>query len=234
MKRILRMIAITIAVIALLVLLRTQLFALRCVEVTGGDAQTVCAASGAEAGAFLLALDKDALRAGVDSLGTLKLEDISIRLPGILRLRVQERERAAMLLCGEGIAVLDWECTVVELLDEAPDRDMLYLSGIEIEGAEPGKRIPAGEKGLFLCCAVLSAVRESGAGAYISEIDFSSAEQLTVIACDGTRVLLGDGTELTRKLIRMRAAVQDLLLRGEGGGTLDVSLAGRADYKPLQ
>lgn len=233
MKRLLRILAAVAVAAVILLMLQTHVLSLRSVEVSGGDAQAVIAASDAKPGTFLLTLDEEKLRAGVNSLGTLELEQAEIHLPGVLRLRVRERERAAMLLCGERIAVVDWGGAVVELLDEAPDRDMIYLSGIEARSAVPGRIVDIGdEAALDLCRAALAAVRQSGAGAYISEIHFADGAQLALITRDAARALLGDGENLQQKLSWMRAAAQDLLLRGESGGTLDLSIPGRADYRP--
>lgn len=236
MKRLLRwlrMLAAVAAAAAILLMLQMHVLSLRSVEVSGGDAQTVIAASGVKMGTFLLTIDEEKLRTGVNSLGALELERAEIHLPGVLRLRVRERERAAMLLCGERIAVVDWGGAVVELLDEAPDRDMIYLSGIEARSAVPGRIVDIGdEAALDLCRAALAAVRQSGAGAYISEIHFADGAQLVLITRGAARALLGDGENLPQKLSWMCAAAQDLLLRGERGGTLDLSIPGRADYRP--
>ena len=229
-----KIIAALLALIALAALAYTRLLVVRRVEVTGagGMEDTVIRASGIEFGTSIFSVDESAVRDGVNALGIVALEKVELHFPDRIAISIRERSREAMLLWEEKIVILDGEAVVVEVLDEVPDRDLLYISGMEVFGAEPGRSVEAAAERLEACRALLGAVNGCGAGAYLSELNLEDAENLRLITRMGTAVELGSPENLEEKIAWIKAVVQDLERRGETAGVLDVSGAGRADYRP--
>lgn len=227
--KIVKIIAAFIAAAALVYFAFADVFVLKTVEISGGNEREIIRASGLEYGASIFSVNAEDVRAGVNALGVYAFESVEIRYPGRVEIAVRERKPYAMMLHEERIAVLDENGVLIELLDEVPGRDLIYLSGLEIEGVVPGQAIESD-----VCRAVLSAVKESAAEGYVSELDLSDLKNLRIISRHGSLILLGDDENMNEKLAWMKAALQDLELRGESGGALDVAGGRRAYYIPLE
>ena len=135
-------------------------FVLRSVVVQGSslDAETVVAAAGVTRGESVFSLDEAEVRANIDALGTVCLEEYELRLPDRLVLRVRDREPAAMLPFDGRLLLIDGEGCAISLAEDAPDTDLLYLSGVEIADFYAGRAVEDGEGRLALwrrfrrCC----------------------------------------------------------------------------------
>lgn len=209
-------------------------FVVERIVVQGGGAFTeaVAAASGVEVGQSVFSLKEGDVRDGVDALGVVYLDEYRLRLPNKLELKVLEREPSAMLRCGDGLLLIDGGGCAVELLEEAPDTDLLYLSGVELASYRPGHAIEAADGRAKLYRQINAALEALHAQMYVSEIDLSEVEKLRLITRGGILVELGDAANLGEKISLAKAAVADLEAQGAGGGTLHLSGASRADYSP--
>ena len=224
-----------VAFLLLMVLLWRLVFVVRGVDIYGNvDASNdaVIRAAKISFGSSLFSVDRSAIREGVNSMGVHELTDIRIRLPNRIALTLEPRNREAMLLYGGKIVVLDENAVVVELADDVPGRDMLYISGLSPTAATPGKTIGVGERQLIACQNVLHALNDCLAEAYVSELNLSDIGNLRLITRSGATVLLGDSSDMNDKIAWMKAVVQDLEKRGEAGGVIDVAGGNKADYKP--
>lgn len=231
----LRRVALSFAIAAALGLLVGRGLVVRDVQVVGaeaGDERMIADAAGIKAGDRLLLLDWQAAERGISALGRYRLEAGETTLTGRATLHVAERASAAMLSCGNGMAVVDGDMHLIELRQDAPDRDVLFISGMEVGLNGLGERVSGDAAQLEACRAVLAAAEESGAGGFISEVNVADAANISLVAGTGTRVLLGNTDRLRDKLSLARAAVRDIERRGEGGGVLDVIGAAHADYRP--
>lgn len=204
----------------------------RVIGAVGESARQVMEASGMELGDWLLNLDWKRAENGINALGGYAFERGSATIMGRAVLEVRARESAAMLAYGSGVIVVDGDMYVMELRQDAPDRDAIFISGVEIACAQAGEVPEMEADQLAACRAALHAVEACGARGFVSEINLSDAENMELISASGARVLLGDGGALEEKLTLARAAMQDIERRGEGGGTLDVAGRIHADYRP--
>lgn len=219
------------------VLLFKCVFVVRHVEANGSSnvsQEAIVRAARIRPGASIFGVDEAAVRRGVDTLGTVALEKLTLRYPDTVRLTVRERERAAMTLFMGRIRILDGDGFVVEATDEAPNMDLIYVAGLQINSAEPGSVIGAGEAQLAAYRAIISAIRQNGAAGYVSQVNLDDTAALTLFTRRGITVQLGDAQSMDDKIAWMKSAVADLEQRGESGGTLDVSSASKADYRPAQ
>lgn len=208
-------------------------FVLRSVVVQGGslDAETIIAAAGVARGESVFSLDEAAVRSGVDALGTVCLEEYELRLPDKLVLRVRDREPAAMLPHDEKLLLIDGGGCAIELTEDAPDTDLLYLSGVEVADFYAGQVVEDGEGRMALCRRIVAALEEMHAAMYVSEIDLRDPSVPRIITRSGILAEL-DADALEAELGLMKAAVADLEARGARGGRLRVESGCRADYSP--
>lgn len=212
-------------------------FVVRHVTVRGAVSvpqEDVVRAAGIQPDTSIFAVDEAAARRGVNALGTVAVEQIGIRYPNTVQITVRARERAAMALFMGKIRILDPEGVVMEATDEAPNMDLVYVSGLQPSAAEIGSPIGVREAQLEAYRAVISAIRQNGASGYVSQLDLDAPEAITLCTRRGITVLLGDVQNMGDKIAWMKSAVADLEQRGESGGTLDVSSAEKADYRPAQ
>lgn len=203
------------------------------VQGSGASAGEVVAASGVRIGTSVFALREEEIRAGVDALGTAYVEEYQLRLPNKLILKVRKREPVAMLRCGAELVLIDEAGCAVEAVGEAPDRDLIYVSGAgEVSGFCPGKRVELGQGRTALYCEAVAALKARRAGMYVSEMNLEDPGNLRLITRGGIVMELGGGAELDERMALMCAAAADLEGRGVCGGTLRMSGASRADYSP--
>ncbi|MBQ8507924.1 MAG: FtsQ-type POTRA domain-containing protein [Clostridia bacterium] len=189
-------------------------------------------AAGISLGKSIFTVDRLEAQEGVNALGTIELTGMRLRYPSTVELNVRLRSREAMLLYGGNIVVLDENAVVVQLLEDVPDRDMLYISGFRATAAQPGKKFGGEEEQMAACISVLTAVNQGAADVYVSELNLSDPENMLLITRMGTTVKLGNRENMEKKIAWMKAVVQDLDRRGETGGTLDVSSGVKANFRP--
>lgn len=235
-RRRLWIIPLVLALVVLIgVLLLRFVFVVRNVEVQGiSDAvspESVVRTARVGFGTSVFSIDEDSIRRRIDSTGNLKLEGVDIRYPHTVRISVRERSRAAMVLHMGKIRVLDEDAYVIESVDEVPDMDLIYVSGLSIQNYETGEQLRADSEQIAAYCAAVQAIKEHAAGVYVSELMLENPDEITIITRTGITVELGDASNMSDKIAWMKSAVADLEGRGESGGTLDVRSGTKADYR---
>ena len=208
-------------------------FVLRSVVVQGSslDAETIVAAAGVTKGQSVFTLDESEIRGNINALGTVCLEEYELRLPDRLLLRVRDREPAAMLPFDGGLMLIDGDGYAMELAEDAPDTDLLYLSGVEIPNYYAGCTVDGGEGRMELFRSIHAALEGLNAAMYVSEINLSDLSAPRIITRSGILVEL-DADAIEAELGLMKAAVADLEARGACGGRLWMEDGSRADYSP--
>lgn len=212
-----------------------HVFVIREISVSGNDgipAEFVISASGLEPGQGMFRLNTETVKNGICGLGSHEFESLERNWPDGIHIVLRPREKMAMALCTGGTAVLDGECIVMEILPEAPDCDLIYISGFDRRGANAGQRLRMDDAQAEICIKLLAAIADSGADAYISEIDLSDAAAPKLVLRSGCTALLEDGENLQEKMAWLRLLAQDMEHRGERGGVLLISRTGCADYIP--
>ena len=209
-------------------------FVLRSVVVQGGsmDAEAIIEAAGVTRGQSVFALDEGEIRGNIDALGTVCLVEYQMHWPDKLVLRVRDREPVAMLPFEGQLLLIDGEGHAVALVSDAPDTDLLYLSGVEIPDFYAGQAVEDGEGRMALSRRIYAALDEMNAGMYVSEIDLRDPAAPRIITRGGILVELCDDAELEAKLALAMAAVADLEARSACGGRLRIESGARADYSP--
>lgn len=235
-RRNIKPLLIILLLLAVLIFVLTKfVFVVRSVDVLGNTGpvsqESVVRAASIKFGRSIFRVDEDEIMRNITGMGTIYPESVQLNYPDTVQIRVMPRNRVAMLLHMGKVRVLDEHGCVVESLDTVPDMDLVYLSSMSVQGCEAGKQIRADAGQLEAYCAVAAALLHHNAGSYVSELDLSDVEKLTLITRSGITVELGDTGRMNDKIAWMKSAVADLQSRGETGGTLDVSSATKADYR---
>lgn len=230
--------AALLAATLLCVLLLRFVFVVRNVEIIGNvgvvSDEEVMRAAHIGFGSSILKVDRAEIESQINELGTLKFEDMEIHYPDTVRIQVSSRNREAMLLHMGKIRVLDDEAVVIESMDEVPNTDLIYVSGVRTLRCEQGNKILAGDGQVEAYCAVIQALNYHGADGYVSELKLDDPQDIRIITRFGITVRLGDAQKAADKIAWMKSAVIDLEQRGEHGGILDVSSGTKADYSVPQ
>lgn len=228
------LILLLIAVLLGVVLFRF-VFIVRNVEISGNPGamsrEAVVRAANVSFGKSIFRVDEQKIRSSLNSTGAISCERVSFQYPDTVRIDVRARNRAGMVLHLGRIHVLDEEGYVVESLPQVPNEDMVYVSGMRVQGAAQGEAIRADAAQLSAYCTVIQALRSHSAGIYVSELQLNNAEDMRIITRTGITVELGNARNMADKIAWMKSAVADLERRGERGGTLDVSSGTKADYR---
>ena len=225
------------AALAVWLLLANVVFVVRDIQVVGAGSipeADVRKLSGIQLGRRLSALDEAEVAKCVESDGRLAFVSLERHLPNRVVLAVRPRSRDALvLIAGAGrVLVLDSDGFVVEVTSRLPDAVIPYVSGLRVPNYVLGKQLDTADGRCGCMTAVLEALKANGATAYASEISVADTADLRIITRKGTTVLLGDKSNMDRKIAWMGGALADLEARGENGGRLDVSSGNKADYTP--
>lgn len=203
------------------------------VEVYGareGETADVIRISGIEMGGSMRKMDADKAALNVESTGAYSCTAVEIKYPSTAIIRVEPRRGAAVIDAGGFMVTLDAGGYVMDVSTAMPEDDYIYITGMEARRWELGRQVAADPARLSAFVAVVSAVNKNGAQAYVSEINVSDKKTLYAYSRTGIYVLLGDESDMDRKVMWMINALADLEKRGETSGRLDVSSGDKADY----
>lgn len=227
--------AIAILAVALWILLANVVFVVRDVRVVGAgdlsDAEVVHLA-GIRLGARVNAVDEQRVRLDVESSGQLAFVSLEKQLPSTLVLTVRPRTLDALILQAGKIVVLDSDAYVVRVMDQLPEGDAIYVTGIKAAYYTLGRQLDTGDGRCAAMKAVVEALKNQGATRFVAELSVANVEDLRIITRTGMTVLLGDAENMEAKIAWMAGALSDLEARGETAGLLDVSSGTKADYRP--
>lgn len=224
---------------ALWLLLANAVFVVRDIQVIGAGSvpeADVRHLSGIRLGMRLRSVDAEQVRLDVESDGRVAFVDLKKHFPNRVVLTVRPRSLDALvLLAGAGkVLVLDSDGYVAQVTDRLPDAVIPYVTGLRTQSYMLGRQLETSDGRCASMKAVVEALKANGATAYASELNVADSADLRIITRRGTTVLLGGAEEMERKIAWMAGALADLEARGENGGTLDVSSATKADYRPQE
>lgn len=235
-KSIAPVIIILLVLILICAVLWRFVFVVRNVDVTGNSGavsqEGVIRAARVQFGASIFGVDAASMAERIDATGHLRTEDISIRYPNTISITVAPRNRLAMALHLGQIRVLDEQGVLIESLSDVPGEELIYISGLRVNGCTTGAQISADAEQLSAYCNIMQAILANGADAYVSEINLDNPDDIRIITRTGVTVEMGDSSNAQDKIAWMKGAVTDLENRGQGGGVLDVRSGTKADYRP--
>lgn len=237
------MAVLTIGVIAaLLVIMCSQVFVVRDVMVVGNRnllREEVVTQSGVEIGDNLLSISSQKLRERLEQNRYIEYLSHGFDYRGTLTIRINERLGMAVVNELGLYYVLDEDGMVLEVAGSAYP---VEVAGPRVTGfkTDPNSRITVGERlpvhdraqleGMQL---VLSAMEETNMLARTSLLDVSNMENMYIMTAEGSKVVLGDTSDMRTKLLIAREVLSVREARGDlRGAKIDVSNGENAHFIP--
>lgn len=206
---------------------RTQRFVVSEFEVQGNlrvsDAQVI-EASGVEAGAPLLGVQREQARQRIEALPWVARAEVQAILPSRLVIRVEEHQPVAMVADGD-LWLVDRDGLIFKPVEAGSVHDLPLITGIPMSALRPGAVDKAGEmavqRGLLnTALGMLQRVATSPLSGRmsLSEIHWDPVQGITLVsAADGAEWRVGhrEGEELDRILSRLARLHAHLQARHE-------------------
>ena len=234
-KRVFGAVVLLCMLLVIGILLAQTVFVVKRVEVIGNSAyrsEDVIRASGIQFGKPLSKVDAEEVSKSVNATGHFRFEKVERVFPNKVRLHITERKAAGMILHVGSILVMDKDGCVMEVRNQVPNEDLIYVSDLGVEHYRVGSVAYGDDARMRSYAAVMDAIEHHGAGRLVSEINFLNNNDIRIITRTGVTVCIGNSEKARDKIAWMKAVVADLEQRGERGGMLDVSSATKADYTP--
>ncbi|MFO7264769.1 MAG: FtsQ-type POTRA domain-containing protein [Bacillota bacterium] len=171
-------------VVGVYAFLQSPYFAVAEVDVQGTSAvaaEEIVALTGVHAGDNLLALDLDAIAAGVEGHPRIQRAEVRRALPGVLRVTVTEYEPLLLVVVNGEATALARDGTPIPVTPQEAERLPLVRGEADAAVLRLASLLPED-----VHARVAEIVREGGS--------------LTLRTRSGETILLGDGTQLERKL----------------------------------
>lgn len=235
-KSILPALIVLLVLVLVCAVLWKFVFIVRNVDVSGNgntlSTEEVIRAARVNFGASIFGVDTDKIAENINGTGVVRADGIIVEYPDSLKISVAPRKSVAMVLHLGRIHVLDENGCEIASMNDVPDEDLIYISGMRVSGCGAGKPIQADGDQLEAYCAVMQAILSNAATPYVSELNLENTMDIRIITRTGIRVELGDWQNARDKIAWMKSAVNDLENRGQMNGTLDVRSGNKADYRP--
>jgi cell division septal protein FtsQ len=163
------------------------------------------------------------------------VEAVSFRLPDEVILAVEERVPAAVVPYLSSYVVIDASGFIMDIIKQKDEVPYPVVDGIRLNNLTKGSRLDMAESGSYkqkVLVRLLEAVREWKAGDLLQSILLEDPDNITLVTRDNVRIAMGQATELDKKLGWLESdAYTEVLAKGEAG-TLDVSVPGKAVFRP--
>lgn len=225
---------LVLALAGAVLLLRSQVFVLRQVNVEGNAAlsvEEVMTLAGLEYGESIFSVSERQVERQLS--GELRVELISCRrtLPNAFSLVIREREALACVHCGGEYLLIDETGYIMSRQESYPEGGVLLVSGMDAYVDRQGKRVESSVSGRrAVMTQVIEALREKGMLSLVSELNVANLDEVYLVSVSGVQVILGDVENLPGKLEWMRTVLAELTRKGVMRGVLDVSTGKNAVY----
>lgn len=235
-------VTVVVAVTALLVLVCSRVFIVRDIMVVGNRnllREEVVTQSGVQIGDNLLGISAQKLRERLEQNRYIEYLSHGFDYRGTLTIRINERLGMAVVNELGLYYVLDQDGMVLEVAGSAYPTEVAgpRVTGFEID---PNSRITVGEKmpvhdraqleGMQL---VLAAMEETNMLARTSLLDVGNMENMYIMTAEGSKVVLGDTSDMRTKLLIAREVLSVREARGDlRGAKIDVSNGENAHFIP--
>ena len=229
-----RVMLLILILIVTYILVTNCLMVVRRVEVSGCSdyekIDQVIEASGVQIGQKVMQVNGKSIAEKVEALGWATVESVDITLGGKVGILVNQRIPRAYATCLTGHVVMDENGIVIETVETAPNIEGCYITGMDIDSIIPGSLVTNDEERLESMRAIIKELLEHECIKAISEINLKDTNSIIMYTDSGMRVEFGDTHQIEEKVKWLVSALEDLGLRGEFLGCLDVSSGNGADY----
>ena len=226
---------------AVVLLLGSQLLRVREIQVQGQhytySPAMIAQAAGISLGQSMIDIDEEDVAARINSNRYLVFRSMEKKLLNTVILNVKERVPAAVLMYSGTNYLIDHRGMVLE---ETPTQSMMadlpVVSGIQVKGnygCLVGSYLKIASTAQFdTLCQLLLELRVQSAQYDVKSINLSNLDNILMEMDDGYAVCLGDQTYLHGKIKAMLFVRDELIARGSGRGTIDVSNRQKPTFIP--
>ena len=188
---------------------------------------------GVEKGQHMITLDRDKIKQNIERDPFLTLQNVDIKLPDQITLRVTERKRAAVVLFADKFIVIDKNGYILEIKGEMEDIDYPVISGFNVTAFDLGAKIKSDDSyKLSVMSKILSGLSTYDLSKVIAEIDLSNINSIKLTSREGMNVKFGQSDRISDKLQWVSEVMKVLKKEGKATGTIDVTASEFATYSP--
>lgn len=227
-----------LAFIAVLFVLRYQVFTITHVRVSGNRNipwQTVAQAAGLDRGLFYFTVNEDEIRDGINAHRYLIYRGMEKIPPNTLALTVTERQPAAFFThLGIGFVIASDGMILEKTSSLDAGGELIAVSGLAFWGQLTPGMMPATTDGsqVEMLVLLLKELDNWAFAGEISSIDIAQDLNLSLVTKDGFTVNLGSAENLHAKVGTVQAVVMELRRRQMTGGMIGATVPGEASYRP--
>ena len=162
------------------------------------------------------------------------IKDIKIKrkFPKTLVFSIKQRFESAIIPVTKDYAIIDEEGVVLKIQTDVAAMQKPIISGIKPVKVQLGKKIPIENEEQFT--AILSMISVSQNARLlesISDINLKNLENIYMTTSNGITVLLGDGSGLNDKMLRLNKILVDLHTKGIHYGVIDMRYNSNPVYR---
>jgi cell division septal protein FtsQ len=227
--------AFIIIVIAVIISLAVKSrFTVKNIIVSGNELISdgaVIALAGITRGADIIRINESDIKRNIENNPYLQLLDFAIAYPDTIKVKVAESRARAIVVSAGVMLLIDDNCRLLESMSQMPVRDVIVVTGLEVNDRRAGQRIGSTKQGQVKALeAVLAAISNRGLDSKIRELNIENINDINIIAGTGVRVKLGDSANILKKMVWFETVHDQLASSGATGGLLDVSSGNRGIY----
>lgn len=163
---------------------------------------------------------EDSVEKGVNSLGSVRFEDVERIGEKSIRITVSAREPIAVIDSAGTYVLIDKDGVVTDIVKTLPTENLLYVTGCEILTQEKGRRFSVRKQSqLEDIIRITLAIRDGGYSQTYSELNVKDERDIRLITNTSLIVEIYDGTDMENKLMM----VDEIIRSGKTTGTIKVS-----------
>lgn len=224
------LVSLAVVVVLVWVAFWSPVLNVRRIQVVGIErtaANDVRAATGLGQDDNLLMVSTGDVAASVETLPWIARADVHRRLPGTVRIKVEEREEAMVVAVAAGTWTIDASGHVLE--EGTVTKGLPTLTGAVLAAPEPGERLNAPEvkAGLAVWRSLPKKVT-----AEVASVVAPSRERIALALKDGTMVRYGGADQLDAKNEVLLVLLRRLDAEGRSATYIDVSVPGTPAVGP--
>lgn len=229
---------ILILSVILVFLFSTPVFKVKKIVVEGNNivsSQKITELSDIKIGDNLLRLNTRKINANIKTNTYISASKIIRSITGSVCIKVEEREAAGIAKYKNDYVTLDKKGVIIEVLDKKDGVHLPLISGLDITDAVPGKTAQIGDtRKLDTMEIIFDTASSIKMFDIINEVELENLLSITIKTQYGIDLKIGDISDITEKLGRCKAIMDNDLLKKKLKGTIDVSFKGNPVFRPVQ
>ena len=153
-----------------------------------------------------------------------KNANITRKFPNKLIADLNMREEVATVNFEEGFVIIDHTGYILKIEQDVSKIVKPLIKGVSSnKGLKVGQVLPSSEENDFrMILELISNIQNAGLIQNISEMNLQDPKNIYMITTQGLKVLLGDGEDLTYKLMQLSPILVDLHTKNITYGTIDM------------